>query len=249
LDARSAVAVQVGFLREAALCPWALDTARSLVPGVPKGRAQFNPKLWTILEIIAECLERGEQVVIGSPFKAFSQRLKILVDQTGVPVVLLDGDTQPAKRAALAGDFKAGTYRVLIGGLQAMGEGYSFECCPNLILPALDWAFDVNKQFQDRVWRLTSPKPVNIYLPVVAGTTDERLAQLFSEKSDSAGLVLDGELPEDCIEELDLFALLRDAKRIRIKDTSAVDEAQLKARWPELQARLAKAAGTQVTWK
>ena len=53
--------------------------------------------------------------------------------------------------------------------------------------------------------------------------------------------MLDGELPEDCIVELGLFALLREAKRIAIKGTYAVNEALLDGRRPELRTRLERA--------
>ncbi len=247
LNQMNAAGIQINFLRRAALCPWEMTTAKAMVKGGQSAKFTLNPKMWLVLSIVAECLERGEQVVIGSPFQEFSTVLNNKLVEAGVRVALLDGRVSPEKRGRYAAEFKEGIYDAIIGGIGAMGEGHSLECCPNLILPSLDWAFDVNKQFQDRVWRINSPKPVTIYLPVLEGTVDERLTDIFHEKADTAGLVLDGELPEDMVEEMDMFAFLRGVKRdSKKKDgVKTIDEADLLTRWPVLRERLRKAAATR----
>jgi SNF2 family DNA or RNA helicase len=246
LDARSAAGIQIAFLRAAALCPWDMETARGMVQDGPRTAHSLNPKMWLVLTIIAECLERGEQAVVGSPFQEFSTALQARLNEAGVRSVLLDGRIQPTKRGLLAGEFTAGHHDVLLGGIAAMGEGYSLECCPNLILPSLDFAYDLNKQFQDRVWRINSPKPVTIYLPIVEGTVDVRLNEIFHEKSDSANLVLDGELPEEMVEETDIFAFLRGVQAdSRNGGVKTIDESELLMRWPMMRERLRQAASNR----
>jgi hypothetical protein len=51
--------------------------------------------------------------------------------------VLLDGTTSAKRRGDFAAAFKQNHYSVMVAGLNAMGEGHSFECCSNLILPSL----------------------------------------------------------------------------------------------------------------
>ncbi len=243
LNQMNAAGIQINFLRRAALCPWEMSIARAMVKGGSQAKYTLNPKMWVVLSIIAECLERKEQFVVGSPFQEFSTVLKNKLVEAGVRVVLLDGRVTPGNRGRYVQEFKEGVQDGVIGGVNAIGEGYSLECCPNLILPGLDYAFDVNKQFQDRVWRINSPKPVTIYLPLIEGTVDERLSEVFHEKSDTAGLVLDGELPEDMVEETDIFAFLRGVQRDSRKGgVKTIDEAELLAQWPVLRERLRKAA-------
>jgi hypothetical protein len=88
-----------------------------------------------------------------------------------------------------------------------MSEGHSFECCNNLIVPSLDWAFDVNDQIIDRVHRLTSTVPVNIWVIETEGSIDQPIAKLFKDKSDSSSLAFDGMLTEEVIQEVDAMQL------------------------------------------
>src|SRR5436305_875481 len=80
------------------------------------------------------------------------------------------------KRGELAAQFKEGVFSVMVAGVDAMGEGHSFECCSHLVQASGSWAYDTNEQFVHRVWRLNSVKPVTIYRLVMRNTIDERVA-------------------------------------------------------------------------
>ena len=231
---RTQIGMQLNLLRQAALCPNAQSLADS-VTGVPslskRSWTGFNPKIAACLTLITELLDKGEQVIIGSPFREFSNTLHALLSEARVASVLLDGTTSPKRRGDMADAFKQKRYSVMVAGLNAMGEGHSFECCSNLILPSLSWAFDENEQFTHRVWRINSPKPVTIYPIVMAGTIDERLAQLFNEKGDSAQLALDGRLFAEHTEEIDLAGLLSAAMKNFDPHANTLDEEEMKNQW------------------
>ena len=160
---RVQVAMQLDLLRQAALCPESIGVNnKSSVTTQRRSWTNFTPKLAATIETIQKCLDRGEQVMVGSPYRAFSHELHDLLLASGVSSVLLDGSKSPKVRAQESSDFKNFKYSVMVAGIKAMGEGHSFEQCQNLILPSLSWAFDENEQFIHRVWRMTSPKPVNI---------------------------------------------------------------------------------------
>ena len=133
-----------------------------------------------------ECLSKGDQVIIGLPFRDFSDAIYAKLEEAEVSAVLLDGDTSPEQRGLLAEEFKQRKHAVLIAGLKAMGEGHSFENCSQLVLPALSFAYDENEQFIHRVWRINSPKPVTIYPIVVECSIDQNLSSIFREKRDSS---------------------------------------------------------------
>jgi hypothetical protein len=128
-----------------------------------------------------------------------------------------------------------------------MGEGHSFDQCPNLILPSVEWAYDVNAQAIERVHRLTSQKPVNIYCFVTKGTIDEKLAAVFAEKGDSSDLALDGKLSEKVTEELNLADLLNAAIENFSPNQETIDEHTLIAAYPT--TILPRLLSAQETWR
>jgi SNF2 family DNA or RNA helicase/predicted RNA methylase len=201
----------------------------------------WTPKLAATITLIQNLIQQGEQVIIGSPFSYFNHTLHDLLNQAGVKSMLLDGTTSPAKRGALIADFKNKTVPILIAGIKAMGEGHSLECCSNLILPSLSWAFDENDQFVERVWRLNSKKPVTIYPIVTKGTIDELLASTYADKKDSASLALDGKLFDEQIDDIDPDILLADAYDQYKTNPESTPEESLEHGWTK-QAKQLKIA-------
>ncbi|MDR1282428.1 MAG: DEAD/DEAH box helicase [Opitutaceae bacterium] len=228
--------VRINNLRMAALCPYSENLGRV------RTDTDFTPKTDAIMQIVAECLERGEQVVVGSSFVSFGNSLHLRLQEAGIASALLDGSVSANERAEMSRDFKFRRYSVVVAGIKAMGEGNSWECCNNLIFPSLDWALDINEQFVNRVWRLNSPRGISIYTITTAGTIDEQLSELFREKSESSQLALDGCLQENVIEEVILERLLRNALKCgKITPTKTIDETLLIDNWMKLRTRLANA--------
>jgi superfamily II DNA or RNA helicase len=190
-----------------------------------------NPKQAAILKLIEELISKGEQVVVVSPFQHFSQTLYRRLIEANVTTCLLDGNVSPDKRGKLARQFKQKRFAVLVGGIKSMGEGFSFECANNLILPSIEWAFDNNKQSIDRVHRLISEKPVTIYTLVTTNTIDERLESVFCEKTDSSNLALDGRLFADKTDEINLGKLLADAIRDFNPAAETIPENNIEEEW------------------
>jgi superfamily II DNA or RNA helicase len=236
---RTQVGMQITNLRLAALCPNAenLSLAKTGVKGTKRSWTEWTPKLFTTLQIIRECLASGKQVIVGSPFRDFSQTLQAKLIESEVASVLLDGDTSPEQRGLLADEFKQGKHAVLIAGLKAMGEGHSFENCAHLILPGLSYAYDENEQFIHRIWRLTSPGPVNIYPIVMEGSIDQNLHEIFTEKGDASNLAIDGRLFTEPTADIDMEWLIKEAMRIFKADVKTEDEEILMAQWEVTLAR------------
>lgn len=236
---RTQVGMQITNLRLAALCPNAenLSLAKTGVKGTKRSWTEWTPKLFTTLQIIRECLANGKRVIVGSPFRDFSQTLQAKLTESEVASVLLDGDTSPEQRGLLADEFKQGKHAVLIAGLKAMGEGHSFENCAHLILPGLSYAYDENEQFIHRIWRLTSPGPVNIYPIVMEGSIDQNLHEIFTEKGDASNLAIDGRLFTEPTADIDMEWLIKEAMRIFKADVKTEDEEILMAQWEVTLAR------------
>jgi SNF2 family DNA or RNA helicase len=206
-DARSITGRRVELLREACLAPWS--------DRLPHRSAHiYTPKLQALLQVVEQCLSRGEQVLIGSPSIPFTETLVNTLKAAGIRVARCDGTETPSSRGAIAHAFKQHNYSVMVAGLKAMAEGHDFAQCPNLILPALSWAMDEVEQFIHRIWRLSSPGPVRVYLISCLHTIDAKLRQVHGEKRDSAGLALDGDLAPDNVEPMSLAQLLNETHAI-----------------------------------
>ena len=112
----------------------------------------------------------------------------------------------------------------MLAGVECMAEGHSFHLANNVILMAYSWAYDKFKQALDRVHRMNSVKPVNVYVVLCNGTIDRRLESLIQEKSDATELVLDGRLIGERTEEVNLAELLKVARREFNDKDATLDE-------------------------
>jgi SNF2 domain-containing protein/helicase-like protein len=248
LSIASQIGVQLGLLRQAALCPDSPNLGQYGGIGPVQSHTDFTTKNAAIFGVIVEKLSLGEQVLVMEPFQHASARLHARLCEAGIRACLLDGNMSPGRRGTVAALFKEQKYSVMVAGIKAMGEGHSFECCNNLIRASLEWAFDINDQSGDRVHRLNSEKPVNIYDIITANTVEERLADLYHEKGDSANLALDGRLFADRVEEVNLAQLLRDAIRNFNPKADTIDEKDIQAEWPELKRKLHLAQAAFNQW-
>lgn len=134
---------------------------------------------------------------------------------------------------------------VTLAGVDSMAEGHSWHRCNNVILYCYSWAWDKFKQALDRVHRLNSEFPINVYVVFCDGTIDQRLESLTDEKGDSQELVLDGRLMGESAEEVNYAELLALAQSAFNPADSTVDEGSLLAEWPALKAALGRA---QAAW-
>ena len=210
----------------------------------------FIPKMATTLTLVQEILARQEQVVVFSAFNDPLDNLGRWLDEASVRHIKLDGRVSQKQRGKLAAQFKRGrgpapqgasAIPVMLAGVECMAEGHSFHLANNVILIAYSWAFDKFVQALNRVHRMTSTKPVNVYVVLCAGTIDRKLESLIQDKGDAAELVLDGRLIGERTEEVNLAELLKTAHREFVADkTVTIDEGGLHQQWvstwrPQLQ--------------
>jgi SNF2 family DNA or RNA helicase len=244
-------AMQLQLLREAALSPDSPHLARASVCGDGPRRSwtDLTPKSAAMLKLVSDVMHSGEQIVVMSPFQHFSRTFAARLSEAGVSHALLDGTVAPEKRGEIAGEFKARKFAVLIGGIESMSEGHSFDQCCHLILPSLVWAMDKNLQAIDRVHRLTSRKDVTIYTFATENTVDVLLESRFQEKKDSAQLALDGRLFAEDHKEINLAELLADAISNFDPSAPTFDETDIEAEWDaSLRARLRHAETAWREW-
>jgi hypothetical protein len=213
------------------------------VPLTHRSGTAYIPKAATVLTLIAEILERREQTIVFSAFNDPLDHFSRWLNEANVRHVLLDGRVSQKRRGALAAVFKRGrldtaSLPVMLAGVECMAEGHSFHLANNVILMAYSWAADKLKQALDRVHRMNSVKPINVYVVFCNGSIDRRLESLTQEKTDASELVLDGRLIGERSEEVNLAELLKVARREFNDKDATLDEGLIQAQWPRLRERL-----------
>lgn len=215
-----------------------------------RSHTSYTPKMATTLQLVQEILARNEQVVVFSAFNDPLDQLSQRLDEAEVRHIKLDGRTSQKKRGDLGAVFKRGRYRtqredpndaaipVMLAGVECMAEGHSFHLANNVILIAYSWAYDKFVQALNRVHRMNSPKPVNVYVVIANGTIDRKLEALIQEKGDAAELVLDGQLIGERTEEVNLAELLKIARKEFREGDNTIEEARLEQDWPSLRNAL-----------
>jgi len=217
---------------------------------VYKSQYPYTPKVAATLTKVHQLIAAKEQVVVFSALHDALDTLSNYLRQAGVKHVLLDGRTSQKSRGAQSARFKLGppatagsraseSIPVMLAGVDSMSEGHSFHLCSNVIMVAYSWAYDKFEQAINRVHRLVSPKPVNVYSVICNGSVDRKLEQLIQEKADAAELVLDGRLVTEASTEVNLAEILNIAQAdFANRNDDAVDEIELAKGWDELRCKL-----------
>ncbi|MDE2104500.1 MAG: SWF/SNF helicase family protein, partial [Patescibacteria group bacterium] len=210
-----------------------------------RSKYPYTPKAAAALQLIADIMERREQVVVFSAFNDPSDRFSDRLREAGVEHRIMDGRSNQAKRASISREFKAWKFPVLLCGIESCAELHSWPQANNVILTSYSWSFDKWEQSINRVHRMTSPKPVNVYSIICEGSIDRKLEASIHEKKDAAELVLDGHLLGETPAEVNLAELLHLAQR-EFKNVKTLDEHELEQGWPKLRAALSRA---YVAWR
>jgi len=153
------------------------------IPLPHRSGTAYIPKTATVLALIAEILERREQAVVFSAFHDPLDHLSRWLSEADVRHVTLDGRVSQKRRGEKSALFKQGrchqhSIPVMLAGVECMAEGHSYHLANNVILLAYSWAYDKFKQALDRVHRMNSLKPVNVYVVLCQGSIDRKLESL-----------------------------------------------------------------------
>ncbi len=224
--------VQSSRLRGCCASPASLDYTRGMC------KSNFNHKTITILQLVRDCLKRGEQVVVVSARVGQSSELASRLANAKIPIARIDSTVKPELHAAEANRFKKGDARVMLMGIKC-AQGHSFDQCPNLIVGSLEWSYGTLNQAQGRVWRLTSPKPVKIWCVLHQNSIEELLFDRVALKQDAATLCLHGKrVPRD-FKTLDASEVLAEhIVNFKADDGDILSESECESQWVELRKQL-----------
>lgn len=197
-----------------------------------------NPKLARALELVSECMARGQQILIASEFRGPNDAIAERLTNAKIPFVIMDGRTDPFERGDLADQFRARQIPIALIGLKSGAEGQSYPKCNNVILLNYSWEYKKLPQVIHRARRINSEKDLNVYSLVAQGTIEHRMAQLIvDEKGASADLVLDVCWPSNRSTEAS-ESLLDVATKEFQSTESVLEESEIEGTWPAIRQSL-----------
>jgi hypothetical protein len=212
-------------------------------PGVElMEHSNWTPKSMKTLELILQHVEAGEKILVGSDLidtgRWLCDRLREKGVKAGHIVEERDGKAatvSPRKRAKVMRDFRHGSLQVLLCGIPAIRLGHNLDTASVVIVDGLVFSYEMFDQFIARAHRLSSKKPVTVYVMLTKGSLDEKKWELLCQKSEAADLALDGQLMDEREEPISLEQVLKDLQAQGVPLTGEeIAEAELRAAWEAL---------------
>ena len=221
---------------------WKLEFSSVLPEAEPEGYyprgSNWTPANLKVLELAAEHANAGDKVLIGSSLMAYGPWIAEHLCSKGINAVHITDERDgkfhtvaPARRAGIVNQFRTDGASVLCASIYSMKLGHNLDVANVVILRGLPWDYSSFDQFIARVHRLTSKRPVTIYVVMTEGTVDQRKWELINQKGAASQLALDGTLFHQNTEKIDLQQVLDELKERGVTSDSAISEDQIRQQW------------------
>ena len=129
-------------------------------------------------------------------------------------------------------DFRHGSLQVLLCGIPAIRLGHNLDTASVVVVDGLVFSYEMFDQFIARAHRLSSKRPVTVYVMLTKGSLDEKKWELLCQKAAAADLALDGQLMDEREEPISLEQVLKDLQAKGVPLTGEeIAEAELQAAW------------------
>ena len=202
-------------------------------------RSNWTPKNLKVVELAIKHAQQGEKVLIGSCLIETGPWIAARLREQGIHAVHIteerNGRSQtldPRKRSGAIHEFRYGAAQVLCCGIPSVRLGHNLDTASVVIVDGLVFSYEMFDQFIARAHRLTSKRPVTVYVPIVRGSLDESKWDLLSRKAHAADLALDGQLIAEREEPVPLEKVLRDLQQAGIRSTGEeASERDLERSW------------------
>lgn len=166
----------------------ALYDLKEFAAMTPKERLKIDKseKLDRALEMVQELIDNGERVVVFTQFRVVQLAFQTRLEEAGVPVWILNGDTPKSERSAIVkqwgDDSRPG---VLLTMLQVGGVGLNMTQSSHAIFLDKLWVPKLNEQAEDRLHRIgaDTTQPVQIYELITQNTIEQRIEIILKRKT------------------------------------------------------------------
>lgn len=127
---------------------------------------------------------QGSPTVVCSLFRATARAAQTHLERMGFSVVTLTGATPKAARRDAVRDFQDGRYDVLVGTIEAMGEGLTLTAADTMIFLERSFRPSKNEQMMWRCNRIGQTRPVTVIHLITPKSVDSNMLKLLQTKTD-----------------------------------------------------------------
>lgn len=206
--------------------------------------SDYTPAAYKTLETIMALVAQGRRVLVGTDVKKASPWLAARLAEKGISARTMlknngSGDTlDPADRSKVVEEFQTGEMAVLCSTQKAIRLGHNLDKGSAVVLLGLDWDYETFAQFTERVHRLTSENPIDVYV-IIPGEPNQTLIgrkwDRITDKAKGAGMAIDGHIPEQNEDPPDIAAIVREMVEKGIPATGKeVKESDVREAWEKV---------------
>lgn len=172
-----------------------------------------SAKTEVLMDMLKSMDHAGHKVVVFSRFTKMLRIIEGLLAEEKIRYFYLDGQTK--KRMEVVDDFEKSEKGIFLISLKAGGTGLNLVSADTAVIYDPWWNPAVEKQAEDRIYRIGQEKNVMIYRLIVEGSIEEKVEELKLKKSDVAGQILKD---EDHVENIRIEVL----RKFILDDTSNI---------------------------
>jgi SNF2 family DNA or RNA helicase len=198
--------------------------------------SNYNPKTVATLQMIADYVNNGEQVVYVAFNNGQINEIRKRLEMSGVSYSMIRGDVKDQPQQAAM--FKRGETKVMLMNIFC-AQAHSFENCKHLIIGSLEWSYGKFAQACGRVHRINSPEDVDVTVILHENTIEELLFEKVATKEDAATICMKAEHSNNEEKPVDPSELLAEHfESFTTGNHDIMDEEECERQWPELMAQL-----------
>jgi len=161
-------------------------------------------KLEIIEELVKEALRDRRKIVLYSQYTRFLKIIAHLLDSKGVNYCYIDGNTK--ERQKEIEKFENEDVLVFLISLKAGGVGINLTSACRMVICDPWWNPAVERQAEDRIYRIGQQEDVIIYRLIAKGTIEEKIQELKQSKDLMGAKLLDGLMN---ISDMDIDSILK----------------------------------------
>jgi SNF2 family DNA or RNA helicase len=151
-----------------------------------------STKIARAVERAKELAREGNRAIVFSQFTQFLDKVRVALEEAGLRVGFLSGDTPTTKRRPLIDAFQRGDFDIFCVSLLAGGTGLNLTRASYVLHLDPWWNPAAEEQATSRAHRMGQTSPVTVYRLVARGTIEEAVLGMQADKRELASAVLEG---------------------------------------------------------
>lgn len=141
------------------------------------------------IDLVDNILDQDKKVII---FTNYREEMDIFVNKYGKSCVSIHGGTKMEDRQKNVELFQNDeNIKVFVGQIMAAGVGLTLTKAEVVIFNSLDWVPGNLEQAEDRAYRISQTKNVNVYYPIFDNTVDMIVWQVLNKKKQIINQIMD----------------------------------------------------------